>query len=291
MGGSTVTAGVARDLEGPDQRRMRAHPRRENPNHRQADVLIDGTWSPRSVPGSRPRRRAGGRDRHHRHAGLRRHHRRTSMSLFRNLGEADGVRSGISPASAAFEALSAGRRVRRDPHRVARCRRSGDHHRRRLVQRGGGRRPRRRRVAGPRRRRPSHRVRSRSLLGAAGHGAAGRRRAQDIVARLAGLAGPATRIASGSVVAAASDVPALANEWSRVREAGLRIRAHAGPKGWERGVISEMAEAGLLGDDVTLAHLPPRRRGRDALAASGASVTMAPSSEMAAGLGPPRSSS
>ena len=118
--------------------------------------------------------------------------------------------------------------------------------------------------------------------------AAGRRTGLDIVARLAGLAGPATRIASGSVVPASSDVRALANEWARVREAGLRIHAHAGPKGWERGVISELAEAGLLGDDVTLAHLSQLDDADvDALAASGASVTMAPSSEMAAGLGPP----
>ena len=136
------------------------------PNHRQADVLIDGDVVAEVGPGLRAR------DAEQVDAtdtivmpGFVDTHRHTSMSLFRNLGEADGVRSGISPTSASFGDLSAGRRVRRHPHRVARCRRSGDHHRRRLVQRAAGRRARRRRVAGPRRRRPAHRVRPRSSLG------------------------------------------------------------------------------------------------------------------------------
>jgi cytosine/adenosine deaminase-related metal-dependent hydrolase len=52
-----------------------------------------------------------------------------------------------------------------------------------------------------------------------------------------------------------------------------------------------MAEAGLLGDDVTLAHLSQLDDADvDALAASGASVTMAPSSD-GERLGSPRSNS
>ena len=259
-------------------------------NHRQADVLIDEGVVAEVGPGLHAR------DAEQVDAtdtivmpGFVDTHRHTSMSLFRNLGQGDGIRGGISPASASFGDLSrpddvyaatligllgaaeAGITTVVDWSNVG----ADDGLAGAALQAHADAGLRTVFVHAP-------------YSGATSHQAAGRRTGPDIVARLAGLAGPATRIASGSVVAAASDVPALANEWSRVREAGLRIHAHAGPKGWERGVISEMVEAGLLGDDVTLAHLSQLDDADvDALAASGASVTMAPSSEMAAGLGPP----
>jgi cytosine/adenosine deaminase-related metal-dependent hydrolase len=259
------------------------------PNYRQADVLIDGDVVAEVGPGLRAREaeQVDATDTIVM-PGFVDTHRHTSMSLFRNLGEADGVRGGISPAWASFGDLSrpddvyaatligllgaaeAGITTVVDWSNVG----ADDGLADAALQAHAD--------AGLRT------VFVHAPSGATSHGAAGPRTGQDIVARLAGLAGPATRIASGSVVAAASDVPALANEWSRVREAGLRIHAHAGPKGWKHGVISEMAQAGLLGDDVTLAHLSHLDDAdADALAASGASVTMAPSSEMAVGLGPP----
>ena len=53
-------------------------------------------------------------------------------------------------------------------------------------------------------------------------------------------------------------------------------------------MISEAAKQGLLGEDVTLVHPSGLDDADiDAIAASGASVSLAPSSEMAAGLGTP----
>jgi 5-methylthioadenosine/S-adenosylhomocysteine deaminase len=260
------------------------------PNHRQADVLIDEGVVAEVGPGLRAR------DAEQVDAtdtivmpGFVDTHRHTSMSLFRNLGEADGVRGRISPGSAAFGELS----------------RPDDVYAANLIGLLGAAEAGITTVVDWSNVGPDGSLADAALQahadaglrtvfvhappsGAPTHWAAGRHAGQDILARLAGLAGPATRIALGSVVPASSDVRAPANEWARAREAGLRIHAHPGPRGWERGVISEMAEAGLLGDDVTLAHLSQLDDADvDALAASGASVTMAPSSEMAAGLGPP----
>jgi len=259
------------------------------PNHRQADVLIDEGVVAEVGPGLRAR------DAEQVDAtdtivmpGFVDTHRHTSMSLFRNLGEVDGVRGGISGGSASFGELS----------------RPDDVYAATLIGLLGAAEAGITTVVdwsnvGPDESLADAALQAHADAGlrtvfvhapASGptHGAAGQRAGQGIVARLTGLAEPATRIALGSVVPASSDVRALANEWARAREAGLRIHAHPGPKGWERGVISVMAEAGLLGDDVTLAHLSQLDDADvDALAASGASVTMAPSSEMAAGLGPP----
>jgi cytosine/adenosine deaminase-related metal-dependent hydrolase len=262
----------------------------KTPNHRQADVLIDEGVVTEVGPGLRAR------DAEQVDAsdtvvmpGFVDTHRHTSMSLFRNLGEGGGVRSGVAPASAAFGELS----------------RPDDVYAATLIGLLGAAEAGITTVVDWSDVRPDEGLADaalqahadaglRTVLVHAPHssaptdGAAGQRTSLDIVAHLAGLAGPATRIASGSVVLASSDVRALASEWARAREAGLRIHAHAGSRGWERGAISEMAEAGLLGDDVTLAHLSELDDAdADALAASGASVTMAPSSEMAAGLGPP----
>ena len=256
------------------------------PNHRQADVLIDGGVVAEVGPGLRAR------DAEQVDAtdtivmpGFVDTHRHTSMSLFRNLGEGDGVRGGISPASAPFGDLS----------------RPDDVYAATLIGLLGAAEAGITTVVDWSNARPDDGLADAALQAHADAGLrtvfvhappsgapTGQRAGQDVVARLAGLAGPATRIASGSVVPGSSDVRALANEWARAREAGLRIYAHAGSKGWERGVISEMAQAGLLGDDVTLAHLSELDDADvDALAASGASVTMAPASEMAGGLGPP----
>jgi cytosine/adenosine deaminase-related metal-dependent hydrolase len=256
------------------------------PNHRQADVLIDGGVVAEVGPGLRAR------DAEQVDAtdtivmpGFVDTHRHTSMSLFRNLGEGGGARGGVSPASASFGDLS----------------RPDDVYAATLIGLLGAAEAGITTVVDWSNVRPDDGLADAALQAHADAGLrtvfvhaphsgapAGQPPGGGVVARLAGLAGPTTRIASGSVVPASGDVRALANEWARAREAGLRIHAHAGSKGWERGVIAEMAEAGLLGHDVTLAHLSQLDDADvEALATSGASVTMAPASEMAAGLGPP----
>jgi cytosine/adenosine deaminase-related metal-dependent hydrolase len=111
---------------------------------------------------------------------------------------------------------------------------------------------------------------------------------QELVGRLIAAAGPSTRIALGSVLPGSTDLDGVAGEWALARELGVRIHAHAGSESSGRGVISDAAEKGLLGEDVTLVHCSELDDADvDAIAASGASVSLAPSSEVASGSGPP----
>jgi 5-methylthioadenosine/S-adenosylhomocysteine deaminase len=111
---------------------------------------------------------------------------------------------------------------------------------------------------------------------------------RQLVAHLTDVAGPSTTIALGSVVPRSNDLGTVAGDWALGRELGLRIHAHTGSESSGRGVISDMAGQGLLGEDVTLVHCSGLDGADvDAIAASGASVSIAPSSEMAGGLGPP----
>lgn len=108
------------------------------------------------------------------------------------------------------------------------------------------------------------------------------------LARLAAAAGPATTIAVGSVGVGSSDVDRMARDWAVARELGLPIHVHAGTETARAGVIGGLAERGLLGKDVTFVHCPPLQEADvDALASSGASVCLAPSSGMAGGFGSP----
>ncbi|MEO8424853.1 MAG: amidohydrolase family protein [Actinomycetota bacterium] len=109
----------------------------------------------------------------------------------------------------------------------------------------------------------------------------------QLVARLTDAAGPSTGIAFGSVLPGPSDLERVAGEWALARESGVRIHAHgAGRSG--HGVISDAAARGLLREDVTLAHcFALDDADAEAIATSGASVSLSPSSEMASGLGSP----
>jgi cytosine/adenosine deaminase-related metal-dependent hydrolase len=101
-------------------------------------------------------------------------------------------------------------------------------------------------------------------------------------------AGPLTRIAFGSVLPEPTAIGRLAGEWASARERGVRIHAHAGSGSSGHGVIADLAGRGLLADDVTLVHCSGLDDADvDAIAASGATVSLAPSSEMTAGLGSP----
>ncbi len=105
--------------------------------------------------------------------------------------------------------------------------------------------------------------------------------AGDLLSRFGELAGPSTTVAFGSGESADAD------DWSSARGLGMRIHAHAGA-GASPGTLADLGGRGLLREDVTLIHwLDLDDTDLDAIAASGASVSLAPSSEMAGGLGSP----
>jgi 5-methylthioadenosine/S-adenosylhomocysteine deaminase len=108
----------------------------------------------------------------------------------------------------------------------------------------------------------------------------------EILAGLAGAAGPSTSIALGSVVPGSTDLGQVADGWVLARELGLRIHADAGSESSRRGAIVALAGRGLLGEDVTLVHCADLDDADvDAIAASRASVSLVPSSEVADGIG------
>jgi cytosine/adenosine deaminase-related metal-dependent hydrolase len=116
---------------------------------------------------------------------------------------------------------------------------------------------------------------------------AGERTGQSM-ASLSDAAGPSTSIAWGSVVPGATDPGGVAEGWALARGLGLRIHAHGGPEGSGHGGIAALAERGLLGEDITLVHRAELDDADlDAIETSGASVSLAPSGEMAGGLGSP----
>jgi 5-methylthioadenosine/S-adenosylhomocysteine deaminase len=84
------------------------------------------------------------------------------------------------------------------------------------------------------------------------------------------------------------DLEAVADDWALARDLGWRIHTHAGLEPEHQGVVSGLAGRGLLGEDVTLVHCTHLGGADfDAIASSGASVSLAPSSEMAGGHGSP----
>jgi 5-methylthioadenosine/S-adenosylhomocysteine deaminase len=107
-----------------------------------------------------------------------------------------------------------------------------------------------------------------------------------LIARLVDAVGPSTSIALGSAVPGPTDLGRVAGEWALARELGVRIHAHAGQERSGRGVISEIARQGLLGEDVTFIHCADLDDADiDAIASSGASVSLVPSSEVASDIG------
>jgi 5-methylthioadenosine/S-adenosylhomocysteine deaminase len=105
---------------------------------------------------------------------------------------------------------------------------------------------------------------------------------REAAERAAAKTGPLTSVAHGSV---GTDPETVATEWGRARERGLRIHAHgaSGP-----GSVAALGRRGLLGEDVTLVHCPDLDEADlEAIASSGAGLALAPTSEMANGLGTP----
>lgn len=97
-----------------------------------------------------------------------------------------------------------------------------------------------------------------------------------------------------SVTAYRSETPtrptlaAVSERWVSARESGHRIHAHAAVDPSDGGVIAELGSRGLLADDVTLVHCTAADDADlDAVASSGASVSLTPAVEMTAGIGSP----
>jgi 5-methylthioadenosine/S-adenosylhomocysteine deaminase len=118
--------------------------------------------------------------------------------------------------------------------------------------------------------------------------AGGRAATRHLLARLAARAGPRTSVALGTELGSGADPARLADRWAVAREIGLRVHAHVGGRTPRASIVSDLATRGLLGEDVTLVHLRELAHADvAAIAASGASVSLAPSAEMARGLGGP----
>lgn len=110
---------------------------------------------------------------------------------------------------------------------------------------------------------------------------------EDLGAR-SGMTGPLTTLAFGSPDARRDALERVEADWARAREEGLRIHLHAGIDPAQSGVVAELGRRDLLGGDVTLIHCSLLDASDlDAIAASGATVSVAPASEMAIGLGAP----
>ena len=101
-------------------------------------------------------------------------------------------------------------------------------------------------------------------------------------------AGSSTTVAIGLDAPGRTDLDRVAADWAAALENGLRIHAHAGVEESDHGVVAELSGRGLLGDDVTLVHCSKvDDDDLAAIAASRASVSLTPASDMAGGLGSP----
>jgi 5-methylthioadenosine/S-adenosylhomocysteine deaminase len=124
-----------------------------------------------------------------------------------------------------------------------------------------------------------------------GHGEAsdGGRRVpiRDVVTRLQADVGPRTTIALGLDLTS-DGVGSDGDPFTVARELGLRIHAHGVSSVPGSNAIARLAERGLLGSDVTFVHpFGFDDAAATAVASSGASVSVTPSSEMAGGLRAP----
>ncbi|MFN2590556.1 MAG: amidohydrolase family protein, partial [Actinomycetota bacterium] len=98
--------------------------------------------------------------------------------------------------------------------------------------------------------------------------------------------GPSTTLAAYWRAGGGAEPDGASQTWARARDRGHRIHVHAGPG--TTGLVAALAGRALLGPDVVLAHGASwDDADLQAVASSGASVALAPSSEMATGQGPP----
>ncbi len=96
-----------------------------------------------------------------------------------------------------------------------------------------------------------------------------------------------SQLAIGGADPASPTIDQIQAEWTSARDLGLRVHAHAGTTD-ATGAIAQLGARGALGDDITLVHgTNLSDADLDAVADSGASIVVAPSTEMASGLGTP----
>jgi 5-methylthioadenosine/S-adenosylhomocysteine deaminase len=95
-------------------------------------------------------------------------------------------------------------------------------------------------------------------------------------------------IAAGSEEIGVASGAEIRSQWSAARKLGVRIHAHAGAVAGSEGALGRLGREGELGSDVTLIHCTRLDDADfDAIAQSGAAVVLAPSEEMACGIGTP----
>jgi cytosine/adenosine deaminase-related metal-dependent hydrolase len=109
--------------------------------------------------------------------------------------------------------------------------------------------------------------------------------ARRALERLARSAGPTTTVALGSELGGPG-IAGFADDRATAKELGSSIQVHAASP--TKGAIARLHERGLLGPDVTLIHCAePDEKDLAAIATSGASASLTPSSDMAGGMGSP----
>lgn len=97
-----------------------------------------------------------------------------------------------------------------------------------------------------------------------------------------------TTVAAGVAATGRTEVEQTAVRVATARDLDLRIHLHLGASEPSGEIIAELARRDLLGEDVAVVHGSHLDEAAlDALAAAGSAVVLAPSSEMAAGLGAP----
>ncbi len=108
---------------------------------------------------------------------------------------------------------------------------------------------------------------------------------RHLLSRLTAAAGPSTTVALGYELVDA-DTDGVKAAWAIARELGVPVHVHAGPEA--TGAIAKLGARGMLSADVSVAHCSDfDSADLDAVAASGASVSLSPASEMAGGRGSP----
>lgn len=109
-----------------------------------------------------------------------------------------------------------------------------------------------------------------------------------LAAQRAGAPEGSPTIAFGPADPSRLDLDRVGRDWGLARELGMRIHTHVGADSADRGVVSELGDRHLLGDDVTLIHCSRLDDADlDAISAHRTAVVLAPSSEMADGMGMP----
>ncbi len=97
-----------------------------------------------------------------------------------------------------------------------------------------------------------------------------------------------TSVAAGPADPRRDQLDQVIASWTMARELGLRIHAHAGLHASDSGLIAELGNRSVLGPDVTLSHCTRLSDSDlDAIAASGATVCLTPSTDMTGRLGSP----